>query len=155
MCWTCDHPGATQQDWLDHLGDTIARCGHAVIAVAGDRLHAPLAYTVGLTAAGLPELVVTGKRPAPATRLLDDVAHHVRFHDGLLTHGQQVGLSHGLVEVVDLPHPEAHLFDACAYYGAGVRAQQLVWADDRGTWPWEVGHRGGRGGQPVLGPRRP
>jgi hypothetical protein len=30
---------------------------------------------------------------------------------------------------------------------------QLVYADDRGHWPWDTGFRGGRGGQPVLGAR--
>lgn len=34
--------------------------------------------------------------------------------------------------------------------GLGIDAQQLVYADDRGRWPWEVGFRGT---QPVLGPR--
>jgi hypothetical protein len=28
-----------------------------------------------------------------------------------------------------------------------------VHADDRGHWPWDVGYRGVRGGQPVLGVR--
>jgi hypothetical protein len=55
--------------------------------------------------------------------------------------------------VVALPHPEAHLLTAVELYGHEVRALQLVRADDRGRWPWERGHRGGRGGQPVLGPR--
>ncbi|HVE95523.1 MAG TPA: hypothetical protein VNA67_00795 [Pseudonocardiaceae bacterium] len=39
--------------------------------------------------------------------------------------------------------------------GSDIRALQVVWADDRGPWPWHGGFRGGRGGQPVLGPRAP
>ncbi|MGH3919481.1 MAG: DUF4262 domain-containing protein, partial [Pseudonocardiaceae bacterium] len=57
------------------------------------------------------------------------------------------------VEIVELPHPDAHLESAIALYGVEIRALQLVRADDRGRWPWERGYRGGRGGQPVLGPR--
>jgi len=37
----------------------------------------------------------------------------------------------------------------------GLRALQVVHADDRGHWPWETGYRGVRGGQPVLGTRAP
>ena len=59
------------------------------------------------------------------------------------------------MEVVELPHPDAHLVTAVSLFrGAAVRALQIVWSDDHGHWPWEVGFRSGRGrGQPVLGPR--
>jgi hypothetical protein len=46
-----------------------------------------------------------------------------------------------------------HLPLAAAINGPGFAALQLVYADDRGHWPWDVGFRGGRGGQPVLGAR--
>jgi hypothetical protein len=58
-----------------------------------------------------------------------------------------------IVEVVALPHPEAHLLFAGDVYGPDLKAVQLVYADDSGIWPWSRGHRGGVGGQPVLGPR--
>jgi hypothetical protein len=51
------------------------------------------------------------------------------------------------------PEPPAHLLTACELYGAGIRALQIVHADDRGRWPWETGYRGVKGVQPVLGPR--
>jgi hypothetical protein len=58
------------------------------------------------------------------------------------------------LEVVALPHPETHLFIATGLYcEEAVTALQLVWADEQRRWPWERGHGGGRGGQPVLGPR--
>jgi uncharacterized protein DUF4262 len=43
---------------------------------------------------------------------------------------------------------------ACQFYGAKIRALQIVHADDHGHWPWQLGYRGGRGGQPVLGNRQ-
>lgn len=153
MCWTCDHPGSTRLDSLDHLRGLITAYGWAIQGVEGDRVHPPWAYTVGLTPLGRPELVVTGLALDRATRLLNGVAAHV-LHSCAPAPGEQIPLRGGpLVEIVELPHPDAHLESAIALYGVEIRALQLVRADDRGRWPWERGYRGGRGGQPVLGPR--
>ena len=153
MCWQCDHPDATLDDYLDHLEEIVSRCGFAVQAVEGDRLHAPAAYTVGLTVRGQPELIVTGLPHARAHDLLHGVAAHV-LHASAPAPGEQIPLIDGpLIEIVKVPVPEAHLKMAVALYGPSVRALQIVHADDRGRWPWDRGNRGGRGGQPVLGPR--
>lgn len=155
MCWMCDHPEATFASYVDELVQPmIDRCGWAVQAVGGSRLHAPFSYTVGLTPRGLPELVITGRKPEEAAHLLNDVATYVTTQQ-VPRPGETVSLcGEGHLEVVELPHPEAHLFVATGLYGEDVvQALQLVWADERGSWPWDVGHRGGRGGQPVLGPR--
>ena len=77
MCWMCDHPRATRSDYLEHLGDLVATFGWAVQCVARDGMHPPWAYTVGLTAAGRPELVVTGMSAVRAWELLNNVASHV------------------------------------------------------------------------------
>ena len=145
MCWMCDHPDATFADYADEvLQPIIDRCGWAVQGVGGSRIHAPFSYTVGLTLRGLPELVITGKKPVEAGRILNGIAQRTLVGPGA---GERVvGF-----EVVVLPHPEAHLFVATGLFGERrVSAVQLVWADARGVWPWEVGHRGV---QPVLGPR--
>ena len=72
----------------------------------------------------------------------------------MLTPGEQHALEGGpVIEAVELTEPTAHLFVAVELYGKRIRAQQLVHADDRGHWPWDVGYRGVRGGQPVLGVR--
>ncbi len=155
MCWSCDHPGTTQLDYLDHLRRLITRSGWAVQGVERDHIHPPWAYTVGLTPRGHPELVVTGRQLGKAAELLNHVAAHV-LHDSALTPGEQLPMIGGpLVEIVELPQPDAHLESAVALYGPRIRALQLVCADDRGHWPWDRGYRGGRGGQPVLGPRAP
>ena len=154
MCWDCDHPEATQADYhREVVLPIIERCGWFVQGVGGDRLHAPFAYTVGLTLAGLPELLVTGLPPERAATLLNGVAAHWLHTDPLPAAGLQLDWLGRRLEVVDLPTPWAHLFTAVELYGEALRAQQLVWADERGRWPWERGHRAGRGGQPVLGPR--
>src|SRR5687767_12106802 len=144
MCWSCDNPDG------DYLAEvvlpTIERCGWMVQAVSG---RPRLAYTVGLTERGLPELVTTGLAPARAHVLLNSVAAA-----GLvLVPGESVQVGEQVLEVVEVPHPDAHLFTALALYGDALRAVQLVWADERGHWPWCRAHRGSRGGQAVLGPR--
>jgi len=58
-----------------------------------------------------------------------------------------------LIEFVTIDLPAAHLPVACELYGPVVSALQIVHADDRGRWPWDIGYRGVRGGQPVLGGR--
>ena len=153
MCPLCQNPNLTQADVYAAHTRKIETEGWTIQGVTGDRLHAPLAYTVGLTDFDLPELVVTGLRHDLACALLDEVAHHC-LHCEPPHPGDRVQLDDGpLFEVVQLAHPDAHLFTAVALRGPNFTALQLVWADDRGRWPWERGHRGGRGGQPVLGPR--
>jgi hypothetical protein len=153
MCWVCDHPGSTRLDYLRYMSDLIARYGWAVQGVERDRIHPPWAYTVGLTPHGMPELVVTGLPLARATGLLNNVAAHV-LHAAAARPGEQVPLRGGpVIEVVEVAEPAAHLVIAIELYGTAIRALQLVHADDRGHWPWQVGFRGVRGGQPVLGVR--
>ena len=153
MCWQCDHPGSTRLDYLEHIRDIIACAGWAVQGVQRDRIRPPWAYTVGLTAAHRPELVVTGLPLARATRLLNGVAAHV-LHAAAPRPGEQIPLNDGpVIEIVEVTEPAVHLVIAAELYGPGVRALQLVHADDRGHWPWAVGYRGVRGGQPVLGVR--
>ena len=152
MCWMCERPEATFADYVEEvLQPMIDRFGWAVQAVGGSRVHAPFSYTVGLTARGLPELVVTGKQPVEAAAILNGFAGHVS-RAVPPEPGDRVQLGTRWFEVVGLPHPEAHLFVATGLF-EGVQALQLVWPDERGQWPWQRGHRGGRGGQPVLGPR--
>ena len=68
--------------------------------------------------------------------------------------GERVPLTGGpLIEIVRVAEPSAHLRVATEFCGPQFTAIQLVYADDRGHWPWERGFRGGRGGQPVLGAR--
>jgi Domain of unknown function (DUF4262) len=153
MCWLCDHPGATQFDYLEHIRDTIASCCFAIQGVEGDRHSSPWAYTVGLTAHGKPELVVTGLSYARSGQLLNDVASHV-LHAEAPQPGEVVPLRDGpVIEIVEVTEPTVHLAIAVEIFGPEIRALQLVHADDRGHWPWDVGFRGGRGGQPVLGVR--
>jgi hypothetical protein len=155
MCWMCANPALTKGDVLARMADQVEEYGWAIQCAQGDRVHPPWAYTVGLTLRGLPELVVTGLKVQDAGDLLDDEAHYVVDHGQALWPGKRLTRTSGCsIEVVELPHPDAHLLTAVEMYrGRSITALQLVWSDDRGHWPWDVGFRGRRGGQPVLGPR--
>ena len=72
MCWQCDHPDKTIDDYLDLLREKIGAHGWAVQYVEDDRR--PFAYTVGLHARGLPELLVTGLDPRQSLWLLNSFA---------------------------------------------------------------------------------
>lgn len=150
MCWMCDHPGSTIDDYLDLLRAKMLEHGWTVQYVENDRT--PYAYTIGLHDYGLPELLITGVSPHRAQRLLNSVARIAMQHAEPMP-GDRIRLPAGpLIEVVTVDHPDAHMNMAVAFYGP-IRALQLVWADGRGRWPWAANFSDGRGRQPVLGIR--
>lgn len=151
MCWQCDHPNATTDDYLDELRATIRMHGWAVQGVEDDRR--PFSYTIGLHHRGLPELLVTGLSPDRAAQLLNDAAW-AAVHGRIFAPGAHIAVGDGpLVGIVEVDHPDAHMTFAVALGGPEVRALQLVWADERGRWPWAAGWGHGRRRQPVLGMR--
>lgn len=153
MCWQCDHPGATWPDYLEHLRELLDRHCWVVQGVQRERHRPAYAYTVGLPRQQRPELVVTGLAYDRAVDLLNGAANHV-LRAGAPPPGGVLSLrGEPIVEVVQVAEPAVHLAVAAALNGPGFSALQLVYADDRGHWPWDAGFRGGRGGQPVLGVR--
>ncbi len=151
MCWACLHPDATWDDYLEHLRSIVSWHGWAIHGVERAGIRPPWAYTVGLTQMSRPELAVTGMAITRAGRLLNEVAEHLG-HAEPPALGEVVELIDGpAIQFVPVDVPVAHLPVAIELYGAGVSALQVVHADDRGRWPWEIGYRGVRGGQPVLG----
>jgi hypothetical protein len=155
VCWLCDHPGATERDYTEHMRQLITTYGWAVQGVERDGIHPPWAYTVGLTEQRRPELVITGMGLTRATGVLNGMATHL-LHADPPEPGTQALLRDGpLVEMVKVAVPWAHLNTAVELYGDQIRGLQLVHADKRGNWPWDSRYQGGRGGQPILGRREP
>lgn len=150
MCWLCDHPSATIDDYLDILRAEIDKHGWAVQYVEDER-H-PFAYTVGLHAHGLAELVVTGVTPERAMMLLDGIADYC-IKRVQPKPGETMTVPGGIAEFVQVIRPDAHLLNAVRIYGPDVCALQAVWTDPRGHSPWCPDFDGGRGSQPVLGHR--
>lgn len=154
MCRMCNDRSYSRDDWLSDLRAQIQRDGWAVQPVSGTGGRAAFAYTAGLTAQGLPELVVTGLRADLGGQLLDNVARYL-VHTSTVLPGETMETGPFLLEFLRVDRPAEHLYGAVELFGPGVRAMQLAWVDDRGRWPWEPGHRAGRGGQPLLGRREP
>jgi hypothetical protein len=153
MCWQCDHSGATWQDYLEHLRELLEQHCWIVQGVQRERRRPPYAYTVGLAGHGRPELVVTGMPYDRAVDLLNRVAGHVIDADAPRP-GEALSLfGEPPIEIVRVAAPRVHLAVAAALNGPRFTALQLVYADERGHWPWDAGFRGGHGGQPVLGAR--
>jgi hypothetical protein len=151
MCWQCDNPDRTINDYFDEVRETIRKHGWMVQYVESDRT--PFAYTIGLHDWGLPELLITAVSPQRATRVLNTVARDAVSGKSLIP-GEQIKVASGpLIEIVEMGHPDAHLNFAVALGGPDIRALQLVWADGRGRWPWSAAFCDGRRRQPVLGVR--
>ncbi len=134
MCWMCDHPSATFEDYLEEVvRPTVARCGFAVQATTWRGL--PMAYTVGRTERGEPELVVTGKPPDEAHDLL---AALLAGEERPALEARCDLLQGPALWVLPVEKPEGLAVAAELY--PGLTALQVVWADSLGRWPWEV-HR--------------
>ena len=154
MCWQCDNPHRTTDEYLDELRATIRAHRWAVQFVESDQR--PFAYTVGLSDKGLPELLVTGMRARTAAKLLNVIGHQMVDEGMVLKPAEHIDYGGKfLLEVVNVEHPDVHLKFAVGVYGSKIRACQLVWADDDGRWPWDRGWGHGRRRQPVLGIRSP
>ena len=151
MCWQCDHPNATIDEYFDELRTAIRKRGWVVQYVESDRT--PYAYTIGLDDWDLPELLLTAVSPQRANRVLNKIAADAVRGTALLP-GQQISVPGGPhLEIVKVDQPDAHLKFAVAFGGSDIRALQLVWADGRGRWPWSAAFCDGRRRQPVLGIR--
>jgi hypothetical protein len=132
------------------LAAAVGRHGWVLVSTPAGGRRPAMTSTVGLTAQGLPELVVLGLPEQVAGPLLHEVAERC-LADVVEPDGEPVG---GLVEgpppvllgvdgvVAGLPAGEL--------YGDAVRVRQLVWADDTGHLPWHPGWRD-PSAQPLLG----
>src|SRR3954453_4108275 len=125
MCDHCDdYPDETIEEFYRReIRPVIEKYGWYIQYVTGDRLVPAYAYTIGLTEHGCPELIATGVTQEEAAALLNtggQVAHRRE-----LLHGLRVTVAGRRVEVVELPHPEAHLLFAGDVYGPDLRAVQL------------------------------
>ncbi|WP_445167784.1 DUF4262 domain-containing protein [Mycolicibacterium sp. Dal123E01] len=152
MCWHCDNPDGTHEEYLEELRATIQDHGWAVQYVESEKR--PSAYTVGLHQRGLPEMLMTGLTADVSCRVLNSIAHMI-VDDGVeLAPAMHIDFEDRfLIEVVQVEHPDVHMRFAVELFGPNFPALQLVWADNMGRFPWAAGWDHGRRRQPVLGPR--
>lgn len=153
MCWVCDHPESTKAARLAYVRGLLEEHPWVVVGVERDGYRPPYSYTVGLTAVGLPELVITGLSKDRAANVLIAATEQILDAETpapgtrIRLPGRRPG------EVVRVAEPGVHLDVAADLFGERLTALQLVYADVRGRWPWDKNFRNGRAGQPVLGPR--
>jgi len=154
MCWKCDNPDGTIDDFLEFLRARMACHGWTVQFVESARQ--PFAYTIGLHELGLPELLITGLGPEQSTRLLNSIGHQIVEDGDVLQPAMHIDFQgEYLLEVVEVDHPQIHLKFAARLMGPHFRALQLVWTDDFEVFPWDRGWADGRRRQPVFGRRCP
>ena len=124
--------------------------GWAIRHVLGNASAAPFSYTVGLTARGWDELVITGL-PADVADVfirnaVDEQESSGAFHAGDRTDALTDSGSVAFIRVDDrrgLTAAERMLGD--------FEALQLVWPDSNDNFPWDIGYRNPPETQPVLG----
>ncbi|HWG93972.1 MAG TPA: DUF4262 domain-containing protein [Mycobacteriales bacterium] len=130
---------------MTRLREAVAASGWVVVDGPGDA-----ASTAGLTARGLPELVVLGLPAETGGALLHALGTRLAAGERLVDGEPVPGLLDGpppvLVRVTaPVPAPATELYD-------DVVLRQLVWPDAEGRYPW---HAGFAHDQPVLGPPPP
>lgn len=153
MCDICD--GMTEAQVNRAMAGHIRRYGWAIQAVESEescgRFFAGFSYTVGLTARGCEEIVITGRPPWEAASILNSLAQRTT-EEGKFAVGQRLVV--GDVELCMCPAPDyaQWLLTATDFYGAdNVGATQAVWADSHGRFPWD-GAVASSIFQPLLGP---
>lgn len=139
---------------LAELLAIIDRFGWAVrhVGAGSSPEEAAFSYTIGLTALGHPEIVMTGMPFGPAQAFLNLVGGMVKegrvFGPGTLTHDlTDDGSVVAFVGVSDTSG-----LTAVEQVFGRVEALQLVWCDSHGAMPWEAGYVNAASAQPIWGP---
>lgn len=137
---------------LKTLQEMIKQYGWTVQGVFDAEGGPFFSYTVGLTEAGLPELIVSGLGPQQGIVVLNNAAKvHSREE---LEHGH-TSEEIITVEMRVIDAPRAEIGMATRLYGETARAVQIVWPDDEGLFPAQDGKMTVQGSeieQPLYGP---
>jgi Domain of unknown function (DUF4262) len=135
---------------LADLARMVKTHGWAIRHVLGSSTAAPFSYTVGLTARGWNELVITGL-PADVADVFIRNAVDEQASSGPFRAG---GRTAALTEsgwVVMLGVEDRSGLTAAARLIGDFEALQLVWPDSANRFPWERGYRNPPEAQPLLG----
>ena len=138
-------------DPVDDLRTKTDTFGWAVRNVSDADPAQCLSYTVGLTAYGHPEVVMTGLPPEVGQAFLNIVGEIVVREGGQFTAGETTTeLADGPAMPVIAVTDTSELTAVKAIYG-DVPALQIVWTDSSGRLPWEAGYANPPGSQRLLG----
>lgn len=149
-CLCCN--GVSPNDIHAMIQEGIDKVGFAIVPVSGGEKKRPLfAYTVGLTKAGLPELIIDGDFQQQLINILGMSADHLLANRDafngtevsgiiqVMVHGKLVDGVLGCRPVTKENRLE-HMGWARARYGVeGFTANQIVVPDLHGKLPWHDG----------------
>lgn len=141
MNHSTDHSADYSSTRAGRLAEQVDRQGHVVVTTGTAPGETPYAYTVGRSALGRPELLVTGLQDANvATTLLNALAEYddvTPLNGGEVIQPDQVVSSHSSTVVAADPvtanMKAASLFADAR--GLEVTALQLLWPDVHGNLP--------------------
>lgn len=138
-------------DPTDDLREKMDAFGWAVRNVSDADPAQCLSYTVGLTAHGHPEVVMTGLPSEVGHAFLNIVGEIVVREGGQFTAGgATTELADGQAMPVIAVADTSDLTAVKAIFG-DFRAIQIVWTDSSGRLPWEPGYANPPGSQRMLG----
>ncbi len=133
-----------RQKLIEDMRALVADGKFAVMNIHPDeQLPASMLYTVGLTAAGHPELVIVGLAIDAAHHILNSLGSQIRPGEQTLAHGQILTdvIDDYDLHVIDADGPiPTRLIPGMAYEIFGhrnVRLQQIVWPDTFHQLPWD------------------
>lgn len=124
--------------------------GWAIRHVLGDASTAPFSYTVGLTARGWPELVITGL-PADVADVFIRNAVDEQEASGAFRPGDRTDSLTKSGSVVLIRVDDRRGMTAAERMLGDFDAVQLVWPDSQDNLPWDIGYRNTPEAQPILG----
>ncbi|WP_081323231.1 DUF4262 domain-containing protein [Microbacterium testaceum] len=124
--------------------------GWAIRHVLGDGPAAPFSYTVGLTARGWNEILITGL-PANVADVFIRNAVHEQESSGAFLPGDRTDALTESGSVVFVRVDDRRVMTAAERMLGDFEALQLVWTDSHGRFPWDSGYRNPPGAQPILG----
>lgn len=156
----CELCEPSPDGWPPNGGDeVIFRCveehGWSVTGVCADEDQPGWAYSVGVWhTARRPELCIFGLPFDVMGHAINEVTRRARDGTGLDPHAPIEGVLSPGPLVLRPVHPSwagTSLFAvANRFYRRPLEFQQLVWPDERGRFPWEVGRSRSIGRQPML-----
>jgi hypothetical protein len=122
------------------LRDRIGKRSWTVLEVLPDQGGPVFYYTVGLTAMGLPELLVFGLDPATGQKALENVAEKLvrglPAVDGILVRDVLRNVPVSLREMRQVK-ADSHMRYANEFFPGAVRGMQVIWPDTAGVFPWQ------------------
>lgn len=135
-----NQPAEPPEQLHQRLRERIGRKQWTVLEVQPDKSGPVFYYTVGLTALGLPELVLFGLDPQTGQKALESIAvmlaEGLRPNDGTLLHNILRNVPVSLREIPDMK-TQIHMRYASEFFPDGIRGMQVIWPDIAGNFPWQ------------------